>query len=115
MPAPDPRLPVRFGPLASAGPHSALLIEGDAPAPVGAVVARFVPAGGFGAHPRGCACCTPRGPVALALGALFLARARDGAPFLEVLAVAASAVGEAAIRAALEDDVLTRARFRTDQ
>ncbi len=65
------------------------------------------------AHPLGCACCLPRGPVAVALGRLFLARARGEAPLFDtVIAVTRGAAGAAAVRAALTDDVVTRARFR---
>jgi hypothetical protein len=109
----DSRLPVRFGTAAEAGPMTALLIEdGGAAPPHGAgAVARFVvPAT---AHPIGCACCAPRGPVAVALGRLFLARARgEATAFAAVVAVTSSAAGAAAVRAALEGDVVTRARFR---
>ncbi len=110
----DSRLVVRFGCAASAGAASALLVEdgdgGGAP-PLGVAVARFsVPAT---PHMIGCACCLPRGPVAVALGRLFLARARgEAALFDTVVAVTHSAAGAAAVRAALDGDVVTRARFR---
>jgi hypothetical protein len=111
----DERIPVRFGPLAAAEPHDALLIEGDAQA-AGAAVARFVMPARLGGHPVGCACCAPRGPVATALGALFLARARGELKwFRSVVAVTRSAAGEAAVRAALVDDVVTAARFREER
>ncbi len=113
----DSRLMVRFAGAADSPAHSAtaLLIEQGVPppatAPDAAAVARFaLPAT---AHALGCACCLPRGPVAVALGRLFLARARGEAPlFHTVLAVTHSAAGRAAVRAALETDVVTRARFR---
>ena len=108
----DPRLPLRFGPVASAGAGTALLIEGDAPAPPGVPFARFVLPAMVQAHPAGCACCVPRGPVAAALASLFLARARGGAWFTEVLAVPRGPAGEAAIRATVAEDVLAVARFR---
>ena len=81
-------------------------------APAGIAVARFVlPA--WGSHPAGCACCLPRGPVAEALTRLFLQRVRgEVAFFSEVVAVPASPAGEAALRAALQADPLTLARFR---
>ena len=107
----DARLPLRFGTLDRAGPETALLIEGDAPAPAGVAVARFALPIGFPRHAIGCACCAPRGPAAEALGRLFLARARGGIWFREVLAVASPA-GQAAVRAALAEDVVTAARFR---
>lgn len=112
----DARVPVRFAapdqPGDQAGPEDALLIEGDAPAPPGHAMARFVlpekPA-----HPIGCACCLPRGPVAEALTKLFLARVRGEVAFFRaVVALPASAAGAAAIRAALADDPLVSARFR---
>ena len=109
---PDPRLPLRFGPAASAGARTALLIEGDAPAPSGAPFARFVLPAMAKPHPVGCACCVPRGPVAAALASLFLSRARGGPWFTEVLAVPRGPAGEAAIRAAVAEDVLARALFR---
>src|SRR5487761_2094223 len=95
----DARLPLRFGTLAQAGPETALLIEGDAPAPAGGGVARFALPIGLPRHAIGCTCCAPRGPAAEALGRLFLARARGGSWFREVLAVASPA-GQAAVRAA---------------
>ena len=110
----DDRIPVRFGPQTAAEPHDALLIEGDAAADQ-AAVARFVVPAAFAGHPVGCACCVPRGPVAAALGKLFLARARGELPwFRGVLVVARSAAGEAAVRAALAGDVVTAARFREE-
>ncbi len=109
----DSRIAVRFGSAAEAA-GAALLIEagGDAGAavPGGAVAYFALP---VSAHALGCACCLPRGPVAVALGRLFLARARgEAALFGQVVAVTSSAAGRAAVRAALQDDVVTRARFR---
>jgi hypothetical protein len=110
----DSRLVVRFGSAADvpAG-RVALLIEDGARAPLAGVpVARFVvPA--TTRHHFGCACCLPRGPVAEALGRLFLARARgEAALFDSVVAVTHTPAGAAAVRAALGGDVVTRARFR---
>lgn len=121
----DARVPVRLS-LAGAPPaDAAFLLEGepDAPGcvpgcvPPGAAVARFAlpapTAVAPSAHPAGCACCTPRGPVAEALGRLFLARARGEVGFFRsVIARPASPAGEAAIRAALAGDPLVSARFR---
>ncbi len=103
----DFRIGVRFAGAADAG--TAALIEGAGP--TGASVAHFVlPAA---AHLPGCGCCLPRGPVAVALGQLFLSRARGEAPLFDtVVAVTRTPAGEAAVRAALADDVVTRARFR---
>ena len=110
----DGRIWVRFGTVAEAEPGDALLIEGAAPA-AGAAVARFVVPARVGGHPVGCACCAPRGPVATALGGLFLARARGELPWFRcVVAVTESAAGAAAVRAALAEDVVTRARFRVE-
>jgi len=107
----DARIPVTIGGGHPPAPTTALLIEGDATAPGPQPVARFVlPEGG---HPAGCACCTPRGPVAEALGRLFLARARGECPwFNEVVALVNSEAGRQAVRKALQDDPLISARFR---
>lgn len=108
----DARIGVRFAAAGEAGPDEALLIQGDAPADRPAV-ARFVLPARVAAHPPGCACCAPRGPVATALGQLFLARARGEMPwFRSVVAVTRDAAGADAVRAALAADVVTAARFR---
>lgn len=108
----DERIPVRFGTVRDAGPEEALLLEGDLPADRGAV-ARFALSRRIAAHAPGCACCAPRRPVAIALGALFLARARGELPwFRSVVAVTQTAAGVDAVRAALAEDLLTAARFR---
>jgi hypothetical protein len=112
----DDRVPVRFGSGEAAGQGEALLIEGDAAAPDGHAVARFKLAPGLIGHPFGCACCTPRGPVAEALGRLFLARALgEVAFFRSVVAVVATQAGEAAVRAALAEDQVSAGRFRLAQ
>jgi hypothetical protein len=109
----DGRVTVRFGSAAGAGPDDALLVEGEAPVPVGHSEARFRLAPGLPGHPAGCACCTPRGPVAEALGRLFLARARgEVAFFRSVVAVVTTPAGEAAVRAALAEDQVSAGRFR---
>jgi hypothetical protein len=103
----DSRISVRFAPAAADG--AAALIEGGGPT-AGPVAHFTLPAA---MHVPGCACCLPRGPVAVALGRLFLARARGEAPLFDtVVAVTRTPAGEAAVRAALDDDVVTRARFR---
>jgi hypothetical protein len=105
---PDTRILVRFAPSADGAP--AALVEGDG-STAGPVAHFTVPSGM--AHAIGCACCLPRGPAAVALGRLFLARARGEAPLFDtVTAVTRSPAGEAAVRAALAEDVVTRARFR---
>ncbi len=108
----DARVPVRFGPLAEAGPDSALLIEGDCPAPHGEPCEHFTLPRLFGSHPMGCTCCIPRAPVAQALSRLFLARARGEVAFFRGVTVAASPAGRAAVLAALADDPLVSAWFR---
>jgi hypothetical protein len=114
MDAGDARIGVRFGAAEDAGPEDALLIEGDALADRPAV-ARFAVPVRIATHPLGCTCCAPRGPVAEALGRLFLARARGELPwFRSVIAVTHSAGGAEAVRAALTGDVVTTARFRQD-
>ncbi len=108
----DARIGVRFGAAGDAGPDDALLIEGDAPADRPAA-ARFNLPARIATHPRGCTCCTPRGPVAEALGRLFLARARGNLPwFRSVVAVTRNDAGADAVRAALTSDMVTTARFR---
>ncbi|MDQ2802692.1 MAG: hypothetical protein M3Y41_08400 [Pseudomonadota bacterium] len=108
----DARVPVRFGPVSDAGPETALLVEGDRPVPFGVAFVRCTLAR-VTSHAAGCACCTPRGPAAEALGRLFLARARDANGwFRSVLAVVDGPDGRAAVLAALADDPLTSARFR---
>jgi hypothetical protein len=111
----DARVPVRFGSVSDAAHGSALLIEGDTPAPDGVAVARFADtAAPPGPHPPGCPCCTARSPVAVALAALFLARARGEVDFFPtVVAVCCTPEGEAAVRAALECDPLVIAWFRS--
>ena len=126
----DGRIGVRFGAASDAGPEDALLIEdvardaGEAPGDGVALMGGAAPAARpalaqftapvrIAAHPFGCMCCTQRGPVAEALGRLFLARARGELPwFRSVVAVTCSAAGADAVRAALTADVVTTARFR---
>jgi len=122
----DGRIRVRFGVEGDAGPEDALLIEGEAPAAGIAprdggapadrpAIARFTLPVRVPTHPLGCICCAPRGPVAEALGRLFLARARGEVPwFRSVVAVTHAAGGVDAVRAALTGDVVTTARFRQD-
>ncbi|MDD2795587.1 hypothetical protein [Acidocella sp.] len=86
-----------------------LLEEGQNP-PKQGYIARFALA--KPGHFPGCFCCAPRGPAAAALGQLFRDRATGKAPYFNRLVVLASPAGEAAVRAALAEDVLTRARFK---
>ena len=97
----DARIPLRFAGAEQAGPVAAWLIQGDAPAPPRAPVVHFALPDRLPGHPVGCACCTPRGPVAEALSRLFLARVRgEVAFFRQVIAVPADAAGRDAILAA---------------
>ncbi len=108
----DARVQLRIGTADMAGPDDALLIEGDGAVPYGSVHGRFV-VPETGAHAAGCACCPPRGPVAEALTRLFLQRVRGDVSFFSgVVAVPCSVAGEAAIRAALQEDPMVRGRFR---
>jgi hypothetical protein len=107
----DARVPVVFADLAAAGPDDGLLIEGDAPAPLGRAVARFA-SGPRPWHAPGCFCCAPRAAAAAALGRLYLARARGEVPFFR--RVVAVVKDPAAVRAALAEDTLAGGRFRLD-
>ena len=111
----DARVTLRIASADTAGPNDVLLIEGEADAPAGVAHVRFtLPPGA--AHSAGCTCCLPRGPVAEALSRLFLQRVRGKvAYFSDVVAVAGSADGEAAIRAALQTDPVVAARFRLSE
>ena len=104
----DDRVPVRFGPPRG---DEAVLVEGDADVPSARVVARFRLAPARRGHPAFCSCCVPRGAVAEALARLFLARARGEAPWFCSVAVLATPEGLAAVRAALADDQVSRARY----
>lgn len=108
----DARVKLRIGAADMAGPDDALLIEGEASGAAELPHVRFtLPAGSD--HAEGCGCCLPRGPVAEALTRLFLWRVRGEVSYFSgVVAVPASAKGEAAIRAALQTDPLITARFR---
>jgi hypothetical protein len=103
------RIPVRFG---QPGADAAVLIEGDAQVAPDRPVARFRLAPGLAGHVSGCRCCVPRGPVAEALGRLFLARARGEVALFHSIAVIATPAGEAAVRAALAGDRVAAGRFR---
>lgn len=107
----DARVKLRIGAADMAGPDDALLIEGEAAA-MRSPHARFTLPVESG-HAAGCGCCLPRGPVAEALTRLFLRRMRGEVSYFSgVVAIPASAKGEAAIRATLQTDPLITARFR---
>ena len=63
-------------------------------------------------HQPGCVCCVVRSPSAMALAGLFAARARGTIPFFRrVVALPATPLGEAEVRAALADPLVS-GRFR---
>jgi hypothetical protein len=106
----DARIPVVFADLSVAGGDDAMLLEADA-MPEGRVGISFQP--GPGVLAAGCACCTPRGPLAQALGEMFMARAKGSVPFFRrVVAVAATEDGRATMLSALIEDPVCVARFR---
>jgi len=108
----DARIPVAF--RGSPGPNDAFLVQDGRNMPDSGYAVRFALAGGKPGHVIGCACCTLRGPAADALGRMFMARARGEAPFFARVIVLASPEGEAAIRDALAQDVVTQARYRLE-
>jgi len=105
--------PAAGGPAAG-GPAAgdAFLVEDGHDMPATGYAVRFALGPGKPGHFAGCACCTLRGPAADALTRMFRARATGVAPFFSRVAVLASPEGEAAVREALEADVVTKARFR---
>jgi hypothetical protein len=105
----DDRVPVRFGDPEA---DEAVLVEGEAAVRSGRPAARFRLAPAIAGHVMGCACCVPRGPVAEALGRLFLARARGEVAWFRSVAVLATPAGKAAVRAALAEDQIAAGRFR---
>jgi hypothetical protein len=106
----DMRIPIVMG--GEAGADDAVLVEDGCAMPVAGYAVRFALASGKPGHVAGCACCTLRGPAADALTAMFRARATGVAPLFKRLVVLASAEGEAAVKAALVEDVVSAARFR---
>ena len=104
----DTRIPVLFGHPPE--PDDAVLVEEGCDAPPGAYVLRF--AAQTTGHLPGCSCCVARSPAALALAAAFRARATGAAPYFSRLLVLATPAGRMSIEAALDQDVLCRARFR---
>ncbi|MDE1883910.1 MAG: hypothetical protein KGH70_08045 [Rhodospirillales bacterium] len=104
----DSRIPVYIG--GSPGPDDAVLVEDGHAMPIAGHAIRFV-APKFG-HQPGCFCCTARGPAANAFSALYRDRATGAAPYFGQVIVLASLLGEADIKAALDQDAVTKARFR---
>jgi hypothetical protein len=88
----------------------AALVEDGQDMPACGYAVRF--ALGSAGHLPGCACCTLRGPAADALTRMFRERATGLAPYFRRVVVLASPEGEAAVREAMENDVVTSARFR---
>lgn len=104
----DMRIPIVIG--GKPEPADAVLVEDGFDMPASGYAMRF--ALGLPGHALGCACCTLRGPAADALGRLYRARATGTAPFFRRVILLASEAGEAAVRTALDQDVVTRARYR---
>ncbi len=109
----DMRIPVVLGGVA--GPGDAFLVEDGHDMPDSGYAVRFALGAGKPGHVTGCACCTLRGPAADALTTMFRARATGLAPLFSRVVVLAFPAGEAAVREALEADVVTRARFRFEK
>ena len=104
------RIPVVLGGVPAAG--DAVLVEGDALVPPGCHVIRLAPAG-LPSHRVACACCAPRGAVAVAFSGAFRDRATGAAPFFpRVVVPGPDAALAAAIEAALAEDAFTAARYR---
>ncbi|WP_048880446.1 hypothetical protein [Acidocella aminolytica] len=104
----DQRIPVFMG--GTPGPNDAVLVEDGHAMPALGHAIRFVPPK-FG-HQPGCFCCTARGPVANALSSFYRDRAMGAAPYFSRVIVLASRLGEADVKAALNQDAVTRARYR---
>ena len=102
------RIPILIG--GNPGPGDAVLVEDGQDMPESGYAVRF--ALGLPGHPLSCACCTLRGPAADALGRLFRERATGVAPFFARVVVLASPAGGDAVRQAVAEDVVTRARYR---
>ncbi len=104
----DQRIELVFGgPVA---PADAIVLAGNGPAPQAIAIERFSSTAPLG-HGVACACCAPRSQASLALTRLFLARARGEVAWFKRVVVLADPATQAALRAVLADDVLTRARF----
>lgn len=107
----DARVPVEFGVWDDLTADDAVLLEADRLPEAGPPGISFQP--GPGMLAAGCACCAPRGPLATALGDLFVARAKGDLPyFRRVLAVPATEAGRATMVAALTEDPVCSGRFR---
>ena len=103
----DTRIPVRFGALRTRAADEAVVTDGA----MGGVAAPSVVFEAAAGHVAGCACCNGRSAAALALAKLFRERAvAPGTPFRGVLAAVGPA-GEAALRDALAESLLS-GRYR---
>lgn len=104
------RIEVRFG-----GPvkqdDAVLVQEGCAPPDGAEIVAWFRVEERKIGHGAGCLCCVQRGAVAEALTRLYLDRARGTLPAFGRMVVVGDTNGKTTVRAALDGDVLLRARF----
>lgn len=104
----DLRIPVYIGGLP--GPDDAVLVEDGQTMPESGYALRFsVPR--FG-HQPGCFCCSSRGPAANAFSALYRARATGTGPYFSRVLVLGTLLGIADVKAALQQDAVTQARFR---
>jgi hypothetical protein len=112
--ASDMRIPVLFG-ATPARESDAWLVEDGADMPEQGYAVRFAMASRKFGHVSGCTCCTLRGPAADALTGMFRARATGVVPFFKRVVVVASPEGEAAVREALTDDVVTAARYQLSE
>lgn len=113
----DPRIPVTLLPDAAALPAwlgaggPAALVTDTIGTPPGFVAMERFDA--RAAHWRGCACCAGRTAAALAFDTLFQGRVRGRLAWFDRVAVlAATPAARQQAVAALQDDVLTLARFR---
>jgi hypothetical protein len=105
----DPRIPLVFGSLDSAGPDDAVLFEGRQ-RPYAGAATHFTPGTG---HAIGCSCCVARQEAGRALTWLLHARARNQVPyFTRVLAVVETEQGRAEVQAALRTDPVASGCFR---
>lgn len=105
----DARVPVAFGGLGDLRPDDAVVVEGEETIPEGVPAVRLSQERSA-AHMAGCLCCVPRSAVGQALSGLFLARGRGTvAYFRRVLVITQD---EAALRAALDEDLLAASWFR---
>lgn len=104
----DRRIPVYIG--TPPGADDAVLVEDGHAMPEAGYAIRFV-APKFG-HQPGCFCCAARGPAASAFSAMYRDRAMGAAPYFNRVVVLASLSGEADVKAALDQDAVTKARFK---